>query len=153
MSSLLLPLIKTDPEQRARRIREVLAETVVFHSPVADYDGARDVARVLATIGTVLDEVHTERVFATPPEVFTVITATYRGRRMTGAFYESYGPAGAVTSATLLLRPLWLLREAAAGVRQALELERAARGAGADDDVLRGRRVAASGLLASQNRW
>ncbi len=141
MSSILLPLIETDPDRRVDRIQAVLGEAVVFHSPITDYHGPRDVARVLATIGTVLEELQVDRVFATPHEVFTVITAAYRGRRLTGVFHECYGSAGAVTSAMLLLRPLWLLREAAAGVRQALEQERAAHGAGADHDVLRGRRL------------
>ncbi len=78
-------------------------------------------AHILSTIGSVLDEIDTERELAADQDVVTLITATYNGRPMTGVLRETYDQLGHVDRATLLLRPLSALLNAIGGMRTALE--------------------------------
>lgn len=114
-------LIATLHPQSGRRAADALSEHVVFHSPVADYYGRTDVAHLLATIGGVLDEIRPDRQLARNEETVTMISASYRGRRMTGTIDEIHDVEGRVLRATLLLRPLSAVREAIGGMQEALE--------------------------------
>jgi len=118
MQSKLLPLLKHDPDNR---LNEALGDEVVFHSPVRTYRGKANVAHILSTIGTVLDEIDGEREFVAGQDVVTLITASYNGRAMTGVLRETHGHLGHVAQATLLLRPLSALQNAISGMRTALE--------------------------------
>lgn len=86
-------------------LRTRLAADVVFHSPVATYRGSDDVAHLLATIDTVVDDAQPVR------------TLTEAGLRVT-FFAAKVGDAGAdgvlaetldgdtITELRLMLRPL-----------------------------------------------
>ncbi len=118
MPSKLLLLMQRDPENQ---LDEVLSEDVIFHSPVTDYRGRADVAHILMTIGSVLDEIAPRRELVAERQVVTIITAAHDDRRMTGVLDENYDVLGRVERATLLLRPLSALLDAIAGMRAALE--------------------------------
>ncbi len=118
MRSKLLPLLKHDPHTR---LQEALGDQVVFHSPARTYRGRANVAHILTTIGTVLDQIDGERELVAGEEVITLITASYSGHPMTGVVRETQDKLGHVTTATLLLRPLPALLNAISGMRIALE--------------------------------
>ncbi len=118
MQSKLLLLTKLDHENR---LENVLSEQVVFHSPVRDYHGRADVAHILMTIGSVLDEIEAQRELVVERQVVTIITAFRGDHQMTGVLDESYDALGRVERATLLLRPLSTLLDAITGMRDALE--------------------------------
>lgn len=118
MTSKLLTALHPDVDGHAG---EGLSEHVILHSPVTDYYGRADVAHLLATIGGVLDEVRPDRQLVRDSETVTMISASYRGRRMTGTLDEIHDAQGQVLRATLLLRPLSALREAIGGMQAALE--------------------------------
>jgi hypothetical protein len=100
---------------------QALSEGVVFHSPVRGYHGRADVARLVSTIGGVLDRINAQRELAAGREIVTIITASHRGRQMDGVLCETHDAAGRVDGATLLLRPLSALRHAIADMVAALE--------------------------------
>lgn len=118
MRSKILSLTQRDPENR---LRDALSEQVVFHSPVRDYHGRAEVAHILMTIGTVLDEIVSEREVVAERLLITIITASRADRRMSGVLHESYDASGRVERATLLLRPLSTLLDAITAMRAALE--------------------------------
>jgi hypothetical protein len=118
MRSKLLPLVQAD---RENRLQNVLSEEVVFHSPVRDYRGRADVAHILRTIRSVLDEIEAQREFVADREVVTIITAAYGDQRLNGVLYETYDPLDRVDRAALLLRPLSALLETITAMRTALE--------------------------------
>jgi hypothetical protein len=118
MQSKLLLLIQPDPQNR---LENVLSEHVVFHSPVRDYGGRADVAHLLMTIGSVLDEIEAQDELVAGRQVVTIITAARGDHRMTGALDETYDALGRVERATLLLRPMSALLDAISGMRAALE--------------------------------
>jgi hypothetical protein len=118
MQSKLLPLIQPASENRSEN---VLSEHVVFHSPVRDYEGPADVTHILATIGTVLDEIDAQDELIAERQLVTLIAAAHGHHHMSGMLQETYDTLGRVEQATLILRPLSTLLEAIAGMRTALE--------------------------------
>lgn len=104
---------------------ETLAESLTldaeFRSPVRNYRGRGDVAHILLLIGAVLDDLNARRELAAPDMSVTVITGSHDGRCLEGVLQESYDEHGDVTTATLLLRPLAVLRGAIAAMGGALE--------------------------------
>ncbi len=118
MQSKLLLLVHGNPENW---VADMLSDDVVFHSPVADYRGRADVAHILTTIGSVLDEIEAQRELVAEREVVTMINAAHGDHRMNGVLDETYDPLGRVECATLLLRPLSALLDAITGMRAALE--------------------------------
>ncbi len=118
MQSKLLLLVQRDPEHP---LDKLLSDNVVFRSPVRDYRGRADVAHILMTIGSVLDEIEARREFTAEDQVVTLITAAHRDHRMDGVLDETYDPLGRIEHATLLLRPLSVLLDAITGMRAALE--------------------------------
>ncbi len=99
----------------------MLSEEVVFHGPTRDYRGRADVAHILMTIGTVLNEIEPHRQLVADCQVLTIITAAHKQHRMTGVLDETHDPLGRVEHATLLLRPLSTLLDAITAMREALE--------------------------------
>ena len=118
MQSKVLALLQPDDQTRPQ---QALSEEVIFESPVRDYHGRADVAHILSTIGTVLDQIDAQRELAADREIVTIITASHRGQRMSGALYEVHGASGRVDRAMLLLRPLSAVRQAIADMVAALE--------------------------------
>ena len=117
MQSKLLPLIEPNPENR---LRNALADQVVFQSPVRDYHGRADVAHILMTIGAVLDATEVERELVVDRQLVTIIRAVHGDERMSGVLIEIYDARGRVEHAMLLLRPLSVLLKAIAAMRAAL---------------------------------
>lgn len=118
MQSKLLPLAARNPENR---LRNALADQVVFHSPVRDYHGRADVAHILMTIGAVLDAIEIESQLVVDRQVVTVIRTVHAEERMSGVLSETHDSLVRVEHATLLLRPLSALLSAIAAMRTALE--------------------------------
>jgi hypothetical protein len=105
----------------AETLAELLTVDVEFRSPVRNYRGRDDVAHILLLIGGVLDDLDARRELAAPDMSVTVITGSHDGRCLEGVLQESYDDRGDVTTATLLLRPLGVLRGAIAAMGGALE--------------------------------
>lgn len=118
MPTKLLPLLKHACDSQ---LQEALGDEVVFHSPVRTYRGRANVAHILLTIASVLDEIDGKCEFVAGEEVVTLLTASYNNRPMTGVLLESHDQRGHVTRATLLLRPLSALLNAINGMSIALE--------------------------------
>lgn len=81
MQSRILSL--TQPNA-VNQLANTLSEQVVFHSPVRDYRGRADVAHILITIGSVLDEIEAQHELIAERRIVTLITASHRDHRMTG---------------------------------------------------------------------
>ena len=81
MQSKILSL--TQPNA-VNQLANTLSEQVVFHSPVRDYRGRADVAHILITIGSVLDEIEAQHELIAERRIVTLITASHRDHRMTG---------------------------------------------------------------------
>ena len=118
VQSKLLPFLQSEPHDW---LESALSADVVFSSPVRDYRGRADVAHILVTVGSVLDQIEPQRQLVADYQVVTIITAAHHGHPMTGVLDEGYDPLGRVEHATLLLRPLSTLLEALGGIRDALE--------------------------------
>lgn len=118
MASQLLPLLQSG--DRAE-LAGALAESVQFHSPVADYELRDDVSHLLAQIAAVLDDVDATREFTDGMSTTTFVTATIQGRPLDGVLDERVDETGLVIEARLLLRPLGNLRVAIAAMGDALE--------------------------------
>lgn len=103
------------------QLQGALSENVVFHSPVKDYRGRAEVAHILSTIRAVLESISSDHELTGNRETVTIITARYRGHRVTGVLIETTDRPGRVEDATLLLRPLSTLLDATTGMRTALQ--------------------------------
>lgn len=88
------------------RIRELLADDVAFHSPVADYGGRADVAHLMTTIGGLLEDVRVARQLADGRELASFINARVAGNDLDGVVDEIRGEDGKIAELTLMLRPL-----------------------------------------------
>jgi 2-methylisocitrate lyase-like PEP mutase family enzyme len=98
-----------------------LADDVVFHSPVADYEGRDDVLHLLRTIASVLEHVRVTRSVGEERTITSFLSAQVGGRAITGVLDEARDPDGRVVAATLLLRPYAALRSAMGAMQAALE--------------------------------
>ena len=96
-------------------ITRSLSDGVVFHSPVTDYRGRKEVSTVLATIGTVIDDVRVRREIVNGNETVTFVEGEIDGRAIDGIVDQMHGPDGRISEITLMLRPLDALLE---GVRR-----------------------------------
>lgn len=113
-------LVTAIRERDAAALEGLLAEDVVFHSPVATYEGRPDVVHLLATIGATLDGVETVRELGEPGQRVTVIAARAAGSELDGALIEVLGEDGRIRRLTLLLRPLDALLPAVRQMGRAL---------------------------------
>jgi len=110
-----------DPDRRA--LTELVSESVRFHSPVADYEGRRDVAHLLLLIGNVLEDLRPTRELRTSTTHTTFLEAIVSGRPIQGVFDEHHDASGRVLEATLMLRPLGVLHTAVQAMAEALDSE------------------------------
>lgn len=94
----------------------LLADDVVFHSPVQTYRGRDQVVHLLATIGRVIEDVEAIR----EVESVTFFAATVEEHPVDGVLDEHTDAAGHVAEITLMLRPLAQLQAAVARMARAL---------------------------------
>jgi hypothetical protein len=118
MGSLLLPLLRS-PNRGV--LDGVLAESVRFHSPVADYDGRADVAHLLSLIASVVSDLRATRELTHGYATTTFITGRVQSHALDGVLDERLDEHGRLVEATLLLRPLGALRVAIEAMRAGFE--------------------------------
>lgn len=104
------------PDRRAD-LAALLADDVIFSSPVADYHGNAD---VLGLIGQVLDDRAATGVSFDGVARVTSIDARVRGERVEGIIRERHDARERLTHATLFLRPLRPLRTAVGAMAELL---------------------------------
>jgi hypothetical protein len=94
----------------------MLAEDVVFHSPVQTYRGRDQVILLLMTIGGILESVDVTREL----DGVTFFTAQVEEHPMDGVLDQHSDEGGRVSEITLMLRPLASLQAAVARMARAL---------------------------------
>jgi hypothetical protein len=97
-------------------LEAMLAEDVVFHSPVQTYRGRPQVVRLFVTIGGVLDDVEVTRRL----DGVTFFAAKVEEHPVDGVLVEQEGDEGQIAEITLMLRPLAQLQAAVARMARAL---------------------------------
>ena len=94
----------------------MLAEDVVFHSPVQTYRGREQVVHLFVTIGSVLDRVEVTR----GVDGVTFFEAQVEEHPVDGVLDQRVGDDGTIAEVTLMLRPLPGLQAAVARMARAL---------------------------------
>jgi hypothetical protein len=97
-------------------LTELLADDVAFHSPVQTYRGRDRVVHLLATVGTVIDDVEATREL----DGVTFFAASVEEHPMDGVLDVRHDAAGHIAEITLMLRPLAQLQAAVARMTRAL---------------------------------
>ncbi|GAA0895769.1 hypothetical protein [Pseudonocardia zijingensis] len=104
-------------------VRPLLAPSVAFHSPVADYRGRDDVAHLLATIGRCLTDPEPGQRCEAERRRFEEFTAHVGDHPVDGVLIRRTGPEGLIEELTLFVRPLEPLQIAVAIMRDALRAD------------------------------
>ena len=112
MSRLLSAIADADRDA----LDGLLAEHVVFHSPVQTYRGREQVLLLLVTIGGIIDDVQATREL----DGVTFFTARVEEHPVDGVLDEHADGQGMITELTLMLRPLAALQAAVARMARAL---------------------------------
>jgi hypothetical protein len=97
-------------------LNALLADDVVFHSPVQTYRGRDQVVHLLATIGRVIDDVEATREL----DGITFFAAAVEEHPVDGVLVEDEDAAGHIAEITLMMRPLAQLQAAVARMTRAL---------------------------------
>jgi hypothetical protein len=97
-------------------LESMLAEDVVFHSPVQTYRARQQTLRLLVTIGGVVDDVEITREL----DGVTFFTAKVEEHPVDGVLVQRDGDDGQIAEITLMLRPLAQLQAAVARMARAL---------------------------------
>jgi hypothetical protein len=97
-------------------LNEMLAEDVVFHSPVQTYRGRELIIRLLVTIGGIIEEVQVKREL----DGATFFTAQVGEHPGDGVLEEHTDDEGSISELMLMLRPLAQLQAAVARMARAL---------------------------------
>jgi hypothetical protein len=105
------------------RLTGLLADDVVFSSPVTDYRGRSRVAHLLGLIARSLQELRTTAKWDGETEAVSAFTALAGGNQLEGMLREQRNTAGAVAHVTLFLRPYQALKAAIGHMRELLEEE------------------------------
>jgi hypothetical protein len=100
----------------ATALRELLADEVVFNSPVRSYRDRDQVVNLLVTVGELLGEVTVLRRVEAAGERITFVKVD----ELDGALDERLDDDGRISELTLLLRPLGELLRAAKAMGQLL---------------------------------
>ena len=111
-----MTLLKSIANRDRGALDELLAEDVVFHSPVQTYRGRQQVVHLLVTIGGVLDGVDVTR----EVDGVTFFAARVEEHPVDGVLDQHVGDDGRITEITLMLRPLPQLQAAVARMARAL---------------------------------
>ena len=110
------PLIDALSTAERGALAALLAEDVVFHSPVATYRGAPEVLRVLGTVADVLDEIRVVRELPDGEDgAVTFVAGRIGEHELDGVLVQRGSGDGHIAELTLTLRPLEGLL---AGVRE-----------------------------------
>jgi len=104
------PTLTAMANQNRDALRELLAEDVTFNSPVRTYQGREEVIHLLATIGSLEDDLRPTR----------SITFVQFGE-LDGVLHESWDDDGHLKELTLTLRPLGQLLKAVDRMGKALD--------------------------------
>ena len=112
MSALLTAIAGRDQDG----LEAMLAEDVVFHSPVQTYRSRPQAVRLLVTIGGVVDDVEVTRRL----DGVTFFAAKVEEHPVDGVLVEQEGDDGQIAEITLMLRPLAQLQAAVARMARAL---------------------------------
>jgi SnoaL-like protein len=97
-------------------LKEILAEDVVFHSPVQTYRGREQVVHLFVLIGSVLERVDVTR----EVDGVTFFAAQVEEHPVDGVLDQRTGDDGRFIEVTLMLRPLAGLQAAVARMTRAL---------------------------------
>jgi hypothetical protein len=97
-------------------LNTLLADDVVFHSPVQTYRGRDQVVRLLVTVGGIIEEVETTR----EVDGVTFFASQVEEHPVDGVLVEQTDAAGHIAEITLMLRPLAQLQAAVARMARAL---------------------------------
>lgn len=97
-------------------LADLLAEDVIFSSPVADYHGRPDVVHLLGLIARVLQEPVATGTAWDDFSRFTTLTARVEGHAVEGVLRERHDETGRLVHATLFLRPFRSLQTAIAAM-------------------------------------
>jgi hypothetical protein len=100
----------------ADTLRAMLAEDVVFHSPVQTYRGRDQTIHLLVIVGRVLDAAHVTR----EVDGVTFFAAYVEDHPVDGVLVQRVDQYGRITEITLMLRPLAALQAAVARMARAL---------------------------------
>ena len=112
MSELLAAI--ADRDQAA--LETMLAEDVLFHSPVQTYRGRPQAVRLLVIAGSIIDDVEVTRQL----DGVTFFTAKVEEHPVDGVLVREPGEEGQIAQITLMLRPLAQLQAAVARMARAL---------------------------------
>src|SRR5919112_199923 len=112
------PLLHAIAERDRDALTGMLAEDVVFHSPVQTYRGRDQVIHLLLTVGGVIDDVRVTREL----DGVTFFTAQVEEHPVDGVLVEdgAAGEGGEIAEITLMLRPLAQLQATVARMARAL---------------------------------
>jgi hypothetical protein len=105
------PLVAALRASDRAALADLLSDDVAFHSPVTDYHGRDQVVHLLATIGTVIDDVRVRRELSEGRETVAFVEGAIGGRAVEGVLDYVRDEAGRVRELTLMLRPLDALLE------------------------------------------
>lgn len=84
----------------------VLADAVVFNSPVATYEGRETVLHVLGTVAEMVDGLEVDRELSERDETVSFVSGRIGEREVDGLIDWAVDGAGRVVRITLMLRPL-----------------------------------------------
>ena len=119
-----MTLLEAITARQREALNSMLAEDVVFHSPVQTYRGRAQVIHLLMTIGGVIEDVDVTREL----DGVTFFTAQVEEHPVDGVLVEEggrgeggdAGEGGEIAEVTLMLRPLAQLQAAVARMARAL---------------------------------
>jgi hypothetical protein len=110
-----MTLLEAIATRQRDALNSMLAEDVVFHSPVQTYRGREQVIHLLMTMGGVIEDVDVTREL----DGVTFFTARVEEHPVDGVLVEE-GGRGEIAQITLMLRPLAQLQAAVARMARAL---------------------------------
>lgn len=115
--SLLQAIASADRDALDR----MLADEVVFHSPVQTYRGRDQILLLLTTVGGVLDAVEaSQEIQVHPGHTITFFAAEVEGHPVDGVLDERHHGQDRIREITVMLRPLAQLQAAVARMARAL---------------------------------
>ena len=111
-----MTLLEAIAAQDRDALVELLAEDVVFHSPVQTYRGRHQVVLLLVTVGSILDSIDVTR----QVDGVTFVVAEVEEHPVDGVLVQVARDDGRIGEITLMLRPLAQLQAAVARMARAL---------------------------------
>ncbi|WP_459548600.1 nuclear transport factor 2 family protein [Nocardia sp. X0981] len=99
----------------------VVAEDVVFLSPVAEYRGRDVVLHMLGLIASVIEDLDATNVWVDENNVCSRFVGQVLGDELEGVLHEERNREGQLIRVTLFLRPLEVLRRAIRSMQVLLE--------------------------------